>query len=283
MDSLTITLMLAAGLLHASWHSLVKSASDGVANMAGMGAVASIPALLWLVATRPIPSAELCIVLAVSVGLHVGYKVCVAQAYSRADLGEAFPMARGAVPLFATAIAFIGLGQVPTAIQGGAIALICFSLLLLAYERFRGDFNLTLFAAIAGAGLAVALYSVLDSYGTRLAGDWIDFTAWLIVLDTAAFLLVARAMRGPQLWTTMTAISRRIAISGTLGLLSFSVFMWALSRNPVGPVSALRETSVLFSILIGVVFHRERLSARRIVAALLILTGIVLLAASKQA
>lgn len=280
MDLFTISLMLAAGLLHASWHSLVKSASDGLANMAGMGAVASIPALLWLVVTTPILPAKAWIVLAVSVGLHVAYKICVAQAYARADLGEAFPMARGAVPLFASVIAFIGLGQIPTAGQGAGIALICFSLVLLAYQRLRGAFNLVLLAAIAGAGLAVALYSVLDSYGTRVAGNWIDFTAWLIVLDTLAFLLTARLMRGPQLWATMTAISRRIATSGLLGLLSFGVFMWALSRNPVGPVSALRETSVLFSILIGIAFHREAVSPRRIVAALLIVAGIVILAAS---
>ncbi|MBS0534406.1 MAG: EamA family transporter [Proteobacteria bacterium] len=281
MDVFTITLMLSAGLLHASWHSLVKSANDGLANMAGMGAVAAIPALLWLMATRPLPSAAVWAVLAASVCLHVGYKVCLARAYMRADLGEAFPMARGTVPLFATAIAFVGLGQVPTAPQRGAILLICVSLLLLAYERLRGGFSIALFGAIAGAGLAVAFYSVLDSYGTHLSGNWIDFTAWLIVLDTSAFLLVARAMRGPQLWSTMATISRRIATSGALGLLSFGVFMWALSRNPVGPVSALRETSVLFSILIGVVFHRERLSGRRIVAAVLIIGGVAILAASE--
>lgn len=281
MDIVTISLMLAAGLLHASWHSLVKSSADGIANMAGMGAVAAIPAFVWLVVTMPPPSPVVWAVLTVSVCLHAGYKICVAKAYAHANLGEAFPMARGAVPLFATAIAFIGLGQVPTAGQCGGIALICISLILLAYERFRGAFNATLLAAIAGAGLAVALYSVLDSYGTRLAGNWVDFTAWLIVLDTMTFLFVARLMRGPQLWSTMISIHRRIATSGLLGLLSFSVFMWALSRNPVGPVSALRETSVLFSVVIGVAFHREQLSGRRIAAAALIVAGIAILAASR--
>lgn len=281
MDILTISLMLAAGLLHASWHGLVKSANDGLANMAGMGTVAAIPALLWLIVKTPLPSSGVWAVLAISVGLHVGYKICVAQAYLRADLGEAFPMARGSVPLFATAIAFIGLGQSPNVGQGAGIALICVSLVLLAYERIRSTFNATLFAATAGAGLAVALYSVLDSYGTRLAGNWVDFTAWLIVLDTAMFLVVARLMRGPQLWPTMVALSRRITATGLLGLMSFSVFMWALSRNPVGPVSALRETSVLFSILIGVAFHREAISPRRIVAAALIVAGIAVLAAAK--
>lgn len=281
MDTFTISLMLAAGLLHASWHSLVKSSADGIANMAGMGVVASTPAFVWLIVMMPLLAPGVWAVLVFSVCLHVGYKICVAKAYTYANLGEAFPMARGAVPLFATAIAFIGLGQVPTLGQCGGIALICISLILLAYERFRSAFNGTLLAAITGAGLAVALYSVLDSYGTRLSGNWIDFTAWLIVLDTLSFLFIARLMRGPQLWTTMAAIRWRIATSGLLGLLSFGVFMWALSRNPVGPVSALREISVLFSVLIGFAFHREPLSGRRIAAGVLIMAGIAILAASK--
>lgn len=281
MDTFTITLMLAAGLLHASWHSLVKSSADGIANMAGMGVVASTPAFVWLIVMMPPLGPGVWAVLAVSVFLHVGYKICVAKAYTYASLGEAFPMARGAVPLFATVIAFIGLGQVPTLGQCGGIALICISLILLGYERFRSAFNGTLLAAITGAGFAVALYSVLDSYGTRLSGNWIDFTAWLIVLDTTTFLLVARLMRGPRLWATMAAIRRRIMTLGLLGLISFGVFMWALSRNPVGPVSALRETSVLFSVLIGICFHREPLSGQRIAAALLIVAGIVILAVSQ--
>lgn len=269
--------MMFAGLLHASWHGLVKSGADRMANLAGMGIVAAAPAAL-VIPFVPLPTGQIWLVLVASVALHVGYKLCIACAYGRADLGEAFPMARGAVPLFATAIAFLTLGQMPGVGQGIGIALISGSLIVLSFARLRASFNAALLAAIAGAGLTVAAYSVLDSYGTRQSGTWLGFTVWLIVLDNVAFLLVGRLIRGPALWATMFAMGGRIVASGLLGLISFGVFMWALSRNPVGPVSALRETSIFFAILIGVALHQEKLSASRIGAGLLIVAGIVTIA-----
>lgn len=273
MDLLTIALMLLAGLLHAAWHGLVKGSADQTANLTGMGMVASLGALA-VMPFVPLPAPAAWPVLAISVVLHVAYKLCVAGAYAHGDLGEAFPLSRGAVPLFATAIAFATLGQTPTTGQCAGIMLVSGGLLLLTIERLRGAFNARLVGASAGAALAVACYSVIDAYGTRAAGDWISFTAWLIALDNMTFMLVARASRGAALWPALIAMKGRIVISGLLGLASFGVFLWALSRNPVGPVSALRETSVLFAIAIGVLAHRERFSAQRLAAGCLIVAGI---------
>jgi drug/metabolite transporter (DMT)-like permease len=280
VDLFTIALMLLAGLLHAGWHSLVKSGADQTANLAGMGIVAALPAIA-VIPFVSMPSPTVWLVLAISVVLHGGYKLCVASAYANADLSEAFPLARGAVPLFATAIAFPTLGQVPGVGQCIGIVLISGGLMVLAIARLRHSFNRALLAATAGAGLAVATYSVVDSYGTRVSGDWVGYTAWLILVDNVAFLLVARLIRGPALWATLSVMRGRVIASGLLGLISFGVFMWALSREPVGAVSALRETSVFFAILIGVLLHREPLSGRRIGAGLLIVAGILTIAASK--
>jgi drug/metabolite transporter (DMT)-like permease len=280
VDLLTIVLMLLAGSLHAGWHGLVKSGADQTANLAGMGIVAALPAMA-VILFAPIPPPTVWLVLVVSVAFHVGHKLCVANAYANADLGEAFPLARGAVPLFATAIAFPLLGQTPSVGQCAGIVLISGGLMVLALARLRRSFDGALIAATAGAGLAVAAYSVVDSYGTRLSGNWVDYTAWLIVVDNVTFLLVARLVRGRALWTTLFAMKGRVIASGLLGLISFGVFMWALSRNPVGAVSALRETSVFFAILIGILLHREPLSGRRIGAGLLIVAGILTIAVSK--
>src|ERR1700752_893783 len=94
LDSLTIVLMLLAALLHAGWHSLVKGGADQTATLAGMGIVASLAAFAALPFV-PVPPPAVWPVLALSVGLHVGYKLCLARAYSHGDLGEAFPLARG--------------------------------------------------------------------------------------------------------------------------------------------------------------------------------------------
>jgi drug/metabolite transporter (DMT)-like permease len=279
LDFLTISLLLLAAVLHAGWHSLVKAGGDQMLTLAGMGMVASVAAVAALPFV-PLPPRDVWPVLAGSVALHVGYKLCLARAYAHGDLGEAFPLARGMVPLFATAIALATLGQVPSHGQTLGIGAVSAGLLAVMMDR-PGRAGGRLWGAAAGAGLAVAGYSVLDAYGIRLFGNWLGFTAWLIVIDNLAFLATSRLVRGPTLWRDLLAMKGRVLASGALGLASFCVFLWALSRGPVGAVSALRETSMLFAIALGVVLHHEALSAARLVGAILMILGVVAIAAGQ--
>ncbi|MFL5084043.1 MAG: EamA family transporter [Xanthobacteraceae bacterium] len=278
MDSLTIILMLLAALLHAGWHSLVKSGADQMVTLAGMGMVASLAAVAALPLV-PVPPPAVWPVLAVSVALHVGYKLCLSRAYAHGDLGEAFPLARGMVPLFATVIALTTLGQVPSTGQALGIGAVSAGILAVMLDR-QTQANWRLWMAAAGAGLAVAGYSVLDAYGIQVFGDWLGFTAWLIVIDNIVFLATSRLARGAALWRHLGAMKGRVLASGALGLASFCVFLWALSRGPVGAVSALREVSMLFAIGLGALLHQEALSAARLAGALLMVLGVVAIAAS---
>jgi drug/metabolite transporter (DMT)-like permease len=219
-------------------------------------------------------------VIAALVALHVGYKLCLSRAYAHGDLGQAFPLARGMVPLFATGLAFATLGQVPNGGQALGAGAVSAGILMVMLDRQRRP-NVSLWSAATGAGLAVACYSVLDAYGIRLFGDWLGFTAWLIVVDNLAFLGLSRAVRGTALWGELVAERWRVLASGLLGLASFSVFLWALGRAPVGAVSALRETSMLFAIGLGVLLHREALSAARLAGALLMILGVAAIAAAR--
>ena len=278
MDLATVALMLLAGLLHATWHSLVKAGGNRITILAGMGLVAGVVAAIALPFV-PAPAAVVWPVLILSVAVHVGYKFFLARAYDLGDLGRVFPLARGTVPLVAALLALITLGQSPGLQQWFGIALVSIGIIALALDRFGNDHpDWRLLAAVAGAGFTVACYSVLDAYGTRLMGDWLGFTAWLVLLDSVVFLLLVAGLRGAALQTDLSAHKVPILISGALGLGSFTVFLWALSRNPVGAVSALRETSVLFAGIIGVLGHGEALSVRRAVGAILIVCGIVIIA-----
>jgi drug/metabolite transporter (DMT)-like permease len=277
LDLLTISLMLTAGLLHASWHSLVQSGQNRITIMAGMGAVAGIFAIMALPFVPP-PPLQIWPVLVLSAGLHIAYKLCLISAYGRGDFGQVFPLARGMVPLFATLIAFIGLGQLPSINQCVGVALVSCGLSFLALDRLHGRATWPLLLGAAGAGATVATYSVLDAYGIRLFTDWLGFTSWLIVLDSFAFLALSRMLRGSRLWSELSASYLRVIVSGILGLLSFCVFLWALSRNPIGAVTTIRETSVLFAMAIGVLRHCEPLSLRRLNGAILVLLALVVIA-----
>lgn len=278
LDTLTVVLLLLASLLHASWHSLVKYGADQVVVLAGMGLVATA-VTVSILPFLSVPPFHVWPVIAGAVVLHVGYKFALARSYTFGDLGQAYPLARGFVPIFSTIIAYVFLAQVPSDNQFFGIAFVSVGLIWLSGHAIRLGVDSRMFLAAMGAGFTVAGYTVIDAYGTRLSGDWASFTAWLIVADSGTFVVLIYGMRGQRLWGELWEMRQRVLLSGALGLVSFSVFLWALSRSPVGPVSALRESSVLFATIIGLVLYRERKSPQRLAAVALIAGGLIMIAA----
>jgi drug/metabolite transporter (DMT)-like permease len=268
--------VLAAALLHASWHAVVKSSGDQVVALAGMNVVSGAAALAVVFLVSPPPPMVFAII-AVSVLLHVGYKIALARLYRGADLAQAYPIARGLTPVMATLIALLILDELPDGPRLAGIGLISAGILGLLCERRALQIDARLLLAACVAGTAVAAYSAVDAYGVRFSGDWLAFTAWLITCDAASFVAYCLLTRpgAPKAWR---ADWRRVLASGVLGLISFVIFMWALGRAQVGAVTALRETSVMFAALLGPLVLRERASRGRLVSASFVTLGAVVIA-----
>jgi drug/metabolite transporter (DMT)-like permease len=269
--------VVAAALAHATWHALVKSSGDRVIALAGMGIVSGAIALAALPFVA-LPRSAVFVVIAVSVLLHIGYKTALAYLYGKAELSRAYPLARGVTPLLATLFGLMFLSEsLSTAMLAGVLA-ISLGVAGLAFERSTGLLSIGTMASAAVAGSAVAAYSALDAYGVRLNGDWLSFTAWLVTCDSGLFALYTIATRGRDAITAWRAGWGRTLVSGVLGSVAFCVFLWALGRAAVGPVSALRETSMVFSALIGAVAFKEQMGPARVFAVAMVLGGTLVLA-----
>ena len=276
MDPLAAILMLVAGVLHATWHAIVKTGSS-LSILAGMGLVSGMLTVPWLFLV-PVPSGSTWPIILVSLALHAGYKASLAAAYRWGELGRSYPIARGTVPLFATLFAYLGLQQHPRPGQFIGIAVIILGVLGLARDRIHGPIDGRAFRAAIFAAAMVAAYSVIDAAGTRRPEGWASFTAWVIVLDSVTFFLLATSCRGAAVLLDIRRAPFRILVAGVLGVSSFAVFLWALSRNPIANVVAFRECSVLFASLIGLVFLGERATPWRLGCAALVAAGLVLVA-----
>jgi len=274
MDISIVLALLGAALFHASWHAIIKGRPDKLSGLAGMNVVSAAVAALAL-AWVPLPNPEVWPIIATSVVLHNAYKISLARAYLVGDLGQAFPVARGTAPIFATVIAFAVIGEQPALYEFLAIILISSGLLFFALEGQSPRSNTKMMVGGALTGLMVGLYSVLDGYGIRVSGNGLSFAAWLVTLDGLAFVIVVWFWRGNELWTTLRNDFVITLMSGTLGLLAFGVFLWALSQGAIGSVAALREMSILFASLIGVVFLGEKMTQARLVGALIITSGVM--------
>ena len=66
-------------------------------------------------------------------------------------------------------------------------------------------------------------------------------------------------------------------LAGALSVLAYGIVLWAQARAPLAEVAAIRETSVIFAALIGMIFLKEQFGARRVAAAFVIAAGIVLI------
>lgn len=267
--------ILAASLLHATWHALVKSSTERVVALGGMNVVSGAVALACIPFVK-VPSPDVMAVIGFSVLLHCGYKIALARLYTRADLGQAYTLARGSTPLIAMAMGALFLMQRPSTASLLGVVLISCGLLLLIAERGSARISLGTLGVAGLAGTAVASYSVVDAYGIRLGGDWAGFTVWLMVTDGLVFVTYVLLTRGRSAlrawqsapWVTLT--------TGLLGLTSFVVFMWALGRAHVGAVTALRETSILFAALIGAIFLGERATVWRYASAVVVMAGVAM-------
>jgi drug/metabolite transporter (DMT)-like permease len=114
--------------------------------------------------------------------------------------------------------------------------------------------------------------------GVRSGGTVLGFQAWLEIVN-------GMVMVGFALLTRRAAFvdyARRHAATGLLaGLLSvigFLAYLAAAKSLPLGPITALRETSVIFGAVIGTVVLKEGFGLRRITAATMVVIGIGLLA-----
>jgi drug/metabolite transporter (DMT)-like permease len=267
MDAGVAAAVLAAALLHATWQALVKSSGDGVVALAGMNVVSGVAALAALPFV-PTPTPAAWPVIAISVLLHGGYKIALAELYARSDLSVGYPLARGLTPIFAMLLAFLFLGEVPRAATVVGVFAICLGIAMLVVRSVSAA---SLAAAIA-VGLCVATYSALDAYGVRINGDWLGFTVWLVLVDCAVFITYAFGVRRNAILQWRAAWGRTL-VSGVLGIASFTVFLWALAKAQVGAVAALRETSIVFSALLGGAVLRERITRTRATSIVLVALG----------
>jgi drug/metabolite transporter (DMT)-like permease len=69
-------------------------------------------------------------------------------------------------------------------------------------------------------------------------------------------------------------------MAGTLSVGGYMIALWAMTYLTIAEVVAVRETSVLFGAVLGAYVLKEALATRRIVAAFLVVIGVMVLAFS---
>jgi len=270
-------LVLLAALCHACWNAVVKIGGDRLVVLAVVNIVGSILGLL-AVPFVAFPEAAAWPWLLASFAVHQVYYYLLIQQYRVGDLSHVYPLSRGLSPLLVAigAVLLAGEALTPRAMLG--IGMASLGVLSLAFDRgapWKGDSRPVLYAG--ATAVIIASYTVIDGLGVRSAGSSFAYIAWLFFLDGLPLAVFALIRRGRQLTNIVAREWRKSLFGGALSLLAYGLVIWAMGQGPMAQVSAIRETSVIFAALIGVVLLKERLGVRRLVAAILVTCGLVIL------
>ena len=277
--TLTVTLaVLASALLHASWNALVKTGADRLMMM-GWIAVSTGLVALPLLFFVPVPTLDVWKILALSFVLHVGYKLFLVKCYEHGDFGQVYPLSRGLAPAIVTVVGVFWLKEIlPTAAFVG-VGLIALGIVSLAFRRTNGaglpnDPRALGYALITS--LFIAAYTLNDGVGGRVAESPHVYVIWLFFFDGLIFFLLVLARRGRKFLVPQKAMALGFA-GGVMSVIAYWLVIWAMTLAPLGPVAALRETSVVFAALISGLLMKEGLGWRAIAAACVVAAGVVLL------
>ena len=230
---------------------------------------------LLVALTRPFPDPQVWLWLLASGVFHAAYKLFLAFAYEQGDLSRVYPIARGAAPMLVLVISALLLPDVIAAWEYIGILVLGSGILLMARGVFSSGESRRLVPLALGSAMATAGYSLVDGLGARASGDAVAYVGWLFTLDAAFFTPVCIALRGKSVLRASGKVWAIGGLAATASYGAYAIAVWAMTVAPIALVAALRETSILFAVLIGWLVFGERMDKQKAVAAALIVAGVI--------
>lgn len=267
--------VLGAAFLHALWNSLLKVGTSRMGAMVvlsvgeipiGLAVAMALPPLDWRVAPW---------VLAAGCA-HFFYKLFLTYAYERGDLSRVYPIARGTAPLVVGLVSPLFLPDIISPMEFTGIAVLGAGILLMAQGVFANGENRKLIPYALGSACATASYTLIDGQGARVAGDAVAYIAWVFVVDGLFFAVGMLAWKGFDILPRQRNAWGIGMIAAAASYGAYAVSVWAMTIAPIAVVAALRETSILFAVLIGWLVFGEAMTRGKALAALVIVAGVML-------
>ena len=260
---LAMVLALISAVAHAVFGALQKWRFDPWLTRGAIDVFYFAIALPFALFVFPLPTREVWALLAGVFVIHFAYKFILAMAYERAAYTVVYPVVRGTGPLVTVLGAWVVFGEAFTGVQWGGVLLLSggiFGLALYNLSRTRVDRDV-LVAALGLAfltGIIVAVYTVYDAYGMRVAEDPFTFLIWFFVVDGIAFPFLAwRRWQRLEVRPSAVPLLARGFVAALIAYVSFGAVMLATRLDKVGEAAVLRETSTVFAALIGWLFLKE--------------------------
>ena len=269
-------IVLLAAIMHAAWNAIVKGAADRTLTFGLVATGHMLPALM-IAPFVPLPPPEAVPSIIASTIIHWGYYFFLNVSYRYGDLSLVYPIARGATPLLGAGMALVWVGEMLTPLGWAGLVCISVGVLILGRRCFDSDKPLLILAMALGTSGTIAAYSIVDGIGVRMAPEAISYIVWLFIAEGLVILFIFARCHDRFRALTRKQFAMGLG-GGVLSALAYALALYAKTKAPIGMVSALRETSVIFAAMIGLFWFSEGSARARLGAAIVVFAGIVLLA-----
>ena len=220
--------------------------------------------------------------LVASVLIHIGYYIALVGAYRHGELGFAYPIMRGTAPLLVALASGSLIGEHLALAAWLGVAGISAGVLAIGLTRSARQ------RIARRTRSATRSPTPPSSPATRSSTAWacapramrFAYVALLFLVDGLPYFAIVLWQRRAALAPSFVYMRARwpVALLGACASLgAYGIALWAMTRAPVASVAALRETSVLFAALIGVVVLKERFRLQRALGTGAVAVGVMAL------
>jgi drug/metabolite transporter (DMT)-like permease len=277
LTPLLVAMVIGAGAVHATWNAIAATISDRLMGFTLIGVAATVGGLVMVLLAGLPASAALPYVIASAI-IHVGYELALWNSYRIGAFNQTYPIARGISPLVVALGAYLIAGERLAGLPLAGVVVLAAGLMSLALSSGKlARKDAPAVGAAVLTGLTIASYTIVDGLGVRAAHNPFGYTGLLFLLQGPAFPVIALFCRPASALKDLRVVGRGL-LAGVLSMVAYGAVLWAQVRAPLAEVAAVRETSVVFAALIGMIFLRETFGARRVAASILIAAGIIMIA-----
>jgi drug/metabolite transporter (DMT)-like permease len=276
IEALAFIAAIASGFLHAVWNAMAQRSSDPSGAMVSQLAFAGLGAsILCVFVGWPDSRVWHWMVLgAVSNAVAI---MLLSAGYKRGNYAVTYGISRATVPwvLMPLSVFVAGSAFSPWGVAGvAAISVGVFLAATRGAELSAETKAASAFAVASGLCMAFSIFS--DSSGVR-GSSMLEYGAAQTVLNAAVGSLVFSLQQQRSLTALMRRNWRVAMGSALISMLPYVLILWVFTTLPAVVGAALRDSSMLFALLIGTFIFRERLKLMQCVGCALFVVGVLML------
>ena len=267
-------LIFFAAFLHALWNIIIKSLDYSLAGIAVKVFFQSIiffPIIFFV----PFPQGITWFYITCSFLLHSLYFILLGSMYDRKDLTFIYPVARGCAPIFVTILSFIFLKDIIPFFGLVGILIICVALLLISFSNFNTKVDFKTIGISIFIAFLISIYTFSDGAGVRSVDNSLSFIVWNFFLGGWISIGYVYLTKRDDLFSLKIKDLILILSATIVSFTAYAIIIWSMKYEPFGIVASMRESSIIFAPLLGLIFLKEKISPIRIISSILFFLGVV--------